>query len=901
MSLATLLPEFYKKGADLLFVIDPYHVVYDKDNKPIPSTDIKLKHLIPFKHALKQVGIQEIDVLEVELSPEATTSEIRSYREELITSIKNHPASRVVVMTSRPSVHQVLYDEMSELAYSYLDKINSDWMKLYPEVLEDRTYAIISVDGDEHLFNTKKDEDLGVIPNIDDPINVWNPIIKKFFHKVYMTLTKEARQEIAEQRPYDFLENKFVTQSRSDIRANHGNFFSIGELPNKIVVPTQGIGHFYKSVSEWVWNKGKRSEVKVEYFSPERYRVMERDIERVHNFTGIVKPEWEIANLDTLEFVTGGNVYIDIETRPNTNYVHDDLAALDPHYSSIMLCIFGTDENDVVGVIPNPSRDDLLKFYDALVRSNSTIIFHNGVFDLTHLSYNSGILWDLPNMDTMAIAYLDSEDGGEYGIGLKHLATMYTDLAGSHVWGSFDSFEYAAEDVLATKGIYHALKDSDVVKTPAYQLLMDFTKTLVEIHLQGVHVDLDEIQRQIDNDQSIVDEAYADVVIKFEEATGKPFGDYNINSSDQLVEMLQLSGATLTQKTAGGKYSASEKVMDELSETVPWVDALQTYKESLKTVKDFLSVYKNIATSHPYYIGYVFPFYNAMLTATSRLSCERPNIQQAPSKGIFKNVFTSRYAGGWFANVDLSGAELKMAALISQDQNMIKTMAETDFHRYCASIVFGKPESEIDPKERGMAKTVNFGLIYGGGAKGLASRIGVNVSVVEQMFEVIKTQFPNLWNWLEDTKKFVIDNKYVQSPLGQRRGFAESLALNRAHAVKREGVNSPIQGTASQLNTYITMNIMELFHKHGLKSMLVSLVHDSNQIEGHPDELEIAPRLVQQAFVDVKHTAFGQLPHFNDVEFTGELIIGKTWANCEDKNKLYNPIAIYECSTWGIK
>lgn len=919
MSLATLLPDVYKEGADLLFVIDPYHIKYDHNNKPYPSVNLELSHIVPLRHALKTIGATEANFILVDLPAEAKTDDIRKYREILLYDIDKRAASRIVVMSSRPAFHQVLFDELSDMAFNYLDKINEDWRSLYPSILSDKSTIIkgntlvkykMVMDGykSESMYDDDGNEKYVDVPNlveeeiilghlfsIDEPMNVWDSVLKQFFHKIYMTQTKEARKEIAEQRPQDFIVNNF-----NNLRTDHGNFFRLKELPSRIVIPSFGISHFYKVISEYSWEKRQKVEKKVPYLSPEQYNILHRDIERAWNFEEIIYPKWEMIDFDTLKFNDSDIVIIDLETRPNTSYMDVPKAALEPELSTIMLAGIKGFNDNITYVLPNPSPDDLSKLYDILERDNCALCFHNATFDLYQLSYNSGFEWQLPIYDTMLMAYLANEPV----LSLKHLSTMYTMLAGSHTWGSFESFEYLAEDVWATQYVFESLIGAETTKTPAFELVHNLIKPIVRMQLNGLHIDVNELKRQLDNAENLENELEKQVYNSFWSMLGVGDEDkleFNLRSNQDLADMLLLSGATLKEKTRSGQWSVTKSIMKPFREFYDWVDAYMDLNEIAKVSNTFLSSFYEKVTRHPQHHGILHPKFNLTGTDTGRLSSSDPNGQNIPSKGFIKTIFTSRFDGGVIGSVDLSGAELNMGALLTQDKKMQELLSTTDLHRYGASLVYSKPMDEITPKERGSVKSVLFGTMYGGTPRGLAYNGGMEIEDVQRAVDMMVETFPDMMQDLDNSKEFAVRHGYIETPLGRRRSFKEELALNLSNKVARQAFNTKIQSMASDLNLQILYNIHCLLDASGLQSMIVLTVHDSIILDIHPDEIDRVVSICKQAYYDVNGSFFGNLPDWGQVEFKGDLILGKSWAACEDKNPAYNPIAKYECSTWEIK
>ncbi|NUM46329.1 MAG: type II toxin-antitoxin system prevent-host-death family antitoxin [Anaerolineales bacterium] len=262
-------------------------------------------------------------------------------------------------------------------------------------------------------------------------------------------------------------------------------------------------------------------------------------------------------------------------------------------------------------------------------------------------------------------------------------------------------------------------------------------------------------------------------------------------------------------------------------------------------------------------------------TKTGRLSCENPNTQQIPNRSLFKDIFASRFGDkGLIASIDLDQAELRIAALLSNDEVYSKSLLSNDFHKLVASKTFGKPEKEVTKQERFVAKSVNFGgVLYGGSAAGIATRIKVATEVVAKVQEWYKKEFVKLTTWIESQKDLAVKTNQITTLFGRQRTLYEL----RWDEKRRIGVNTAVQSVASDVMLYIVVRLSGLLRQHKLKSKVLFPVHDELLLDIHREELEQVIQLLKQAFKDVLKTPIGKLELANKLPISGTLEWGKSW------------------------
>jgi uracil-DNA glycosylase family 4 len=536
------------------------------------------------------------------------------------------------------------------------------------------------------------------------------------------------------------------------------------------------------------------------------------------------------------------------------------------------------DKESPVYIAPAPSKATHKKIFNLL--REKTIIGHNIAFDLAFLEQESGLPWtSLRSKDTMLAAYLL----GEQILSLKHLTSQYTSRRGSHSGGSFEDPQYLAEDLASTRAVGQVfLKRAE--QQWISNLLYALSPRIAKMRLHGVHIDwhaagalATEYTRQIG----------------IAEKKLKKMADINWNSTQQVAKALKEAGVPLVERTPTGNYSVAEPVIAKFREDYPIVTAYFEHKDLLHWLS-FIQSYMELRGPDLR----LHPKFNLMGAATGRSSMSEPNLQQVPRLGPIKTLFTSRFAGGFLGLIDLSQAELRIAALLADDEKLAAALMKEDVHRYIASVVYGIKPQDITPFQRKKSKGVTFGLLYGGGAKGLSERIGVEESEVKKVIKSFYGLFPKLAAYIEEQKDLAITTGQSVTPLGRIRDLSNLIADEGESSAQRKGINTPIQGTASDVNLIIMNHILARVMKLNLQSSPVFGVHDSSVHDIHPDEVRVYSEIVQDAFHSLSRTPLAKLRLWKTLPLTGELLLGPTWASVESTCEgFYNPISRLECSS----
>jgi DNA polymerase-1 len=241
--------------------------------------------------------------------------------------------------------------------------------------------------------------------------------------------------------------------------------------------------------------------------------------------------------------------------------------------------------------------------------------------------------------------------------------------------------------------------------------------------------------------------------------------------------------------------------------------------------------------------GRVHTTYSQAVAVTGRLSSNDPNLQNIPVRTPegrrIREAFVAPQ-GCAIVSADYSQVELRIMAHISGDENLLRAFAAgEDIHRATAAEVFGRSLSEVSSEERRYAKVINFGLIYGMSAFGLAQQLGLERATAQAYISSYFTRYPGVAKYMEDTRKSARERGYVETVLGRRLWLPEIKSANPARraGAERAAINAPMQGTAADLIKLAMIAVQQWLDRETLASRLIMQVHDELVLEVPQDEL----------------------------------------------------------------
>ncbi len=432
--------------------------------------------------------------------------------------------------------------------------------------------------------------------------------------------------------------------------------------------------------------------------------------------------------------------------------------------------------------------------------------------------------------------------------------------------------EYAAEDAditLQLKNVFLPQLKTKAVEKIFYEVENPLVKVLTAMEFEGIRIDepfLNAYSKQLEAEAKISEEnVYEQAGVRFNLASPKQLGEV-------LFEKLKLEPKA--KKTKTGQYATGEEVLAKLAHTHKICDDILAFRELTKLKNTYIDALPQLVNKKT---GRVHTSYAQAVAVTGRLSSTNPNLQNIPVRTErgreIRKAFIPRDENHVLISADYSQIELRIVAAISGDVNMCEAFKTgKDIHTATAAKVFNVEEAEVTKEMRYKAKSVNFGIIYGQGAFGLAENLGISRAEAKEIIDNYKKQFPNIQQYMDNTINFAKENGYVETLMGRKRWLRDINSANftvRGFA-ERNAINSPIQGSAADMIKLAMIRIHEEFNKRGLRSKMLLQVHDELVFDVHKDEVE----LVQPVILDCMQHALA-LP--NEVPTDAEIGVGENW------------------------
>lgn len=399
--------------------------------------------------------------------------------------------------------------------------------------------------------------------------------------------------------------------------------------------------------------------------------------------------------------------------------------------------------------------------------------------------------------------------------------------------------EYSCEDSDMCLQVHLALmprlEAEDKLKFVYEQLEMPVSQLLARIERTGVLIDASRLQAQsAELGQRMVAAEQA-----AHEMAGQPF---NMGSPKQIGEILfNRLGLPVVKRTATGAPSTDEEVLEKLSADFPLPAKILEYRALSKlksTYTDKLPLMVNPQT------GRVHTTYAQAVAVTGRLSSNEPNLQNIPIRTAEGRRVREAFIappGHRIVSADYSQIELRIMAHISEDPGLLRAFQEgQDVHRATAAEVFGGSVDSVTPEQRRYAKTINFGLIYGMGAFGLAQSLGIEQKAAKDYIDRYFTRFAGVRTYMDDTKQFAKAKGYVETVFGRRLWLPEINSGNgpRRSGAERQAINAPMQGTAADLIKLAMIAVQQALDEQNKRTRIVMQVHDELVFEVPEDELD---------------------------------------------------------------
>ena len=572
--------------------------------------------------------------------------------------------------------------------------------------------------------------------------------------------------------------------------------------------------------------------------------------------------------------------------------VDSETTGLDPYTSKIVLLQIGIPNQAFVFDMrcdTEHSEVSLDLFKSVLTDKSILKILQNAVFDMKVLKLQGG--YYIENIyDTMLVEQ-------SFYLGLHghkaDLATLVFKYLGitvdkeprntfSDYNQTFQPFqlEYAANDVLVLDTIRN-MQLPRIVKEGfenVCRLEFEFTKPMCEMELNGICFDVDK-QRIILGDVEKERDEHGNIVRKmFSEAEDQTtlFGVslINIDSNVQLLKALNRSGFELE--------STDVKVLKKFS-GMAIIDELLAYRKAQK----FISTYgENLIAKINPVTGRLHTRFRQMVS-TGRMSSSAPNLQNIPKKQIYRSCFVAR-PGYVLVTCDMSGAELRILGNLSADPVFVDCYAMgIDIHTRTASEVFDIPFDQVKNKDRGDAKAINFGLVYGLSKYGLARQLKIPEKKADDMIRTYFERYSGIKRLLDEAGKNAVRKRYSVTVSGRKRfynlpeyGHPDFKKIKRS--IEREGKNAIIQGANADTIKESMIYVVDRLEESGYDAKLLLTVHDEVIIEVREDQKYKVAEIVSQSLID------GFAKYFSLIPMEADALIGKCWLKSECENEVGN-------------
>ena len=403
------------------------------------------------------------------------------------------------------------------------------------------------------------------------------------------------------------------------------------------------------------------------------------------------------------------------------------------------------------------------------------------------------------------------------------------------------------EQILLLQKLYPLLDNElkeNILSDLFTQMEMPLVPVLADMEYTGVKVDVATLQQ---NSETMNAEIAA-IEQQIYEYAGETF---NIGSPKQLGEILfeKMNLVKNARLTKSKQYQTGEEVLKKMAYKHPIVPLILEWRKLSKLKSTYIDALPQLINPKT---GRIHSTFTQTITATGRLSSLNPNLQNIPvrterGRDIRKAFVPSD--GNVLLAADYSQIELRIVAHVCQDERMIETFRNNeDIHATMAAHIYGVDKEEVTADMRRAAKTVNFGILYGISAFGLADRLQIPQAEAKQLITDYFRSFPKISDYLNDTLDFAREHEYVETLMGRRRNIRDINAKNgilRA-AAERNAINAPIQGTAADLIKIAMVRIYQAMNERNMRSKMILQVHDELIFDTHPDELETLTNLVRE-------------------------------------------------------
>ena len=498
--------------------------------------------------------------------------------------------------------------------------------------------------------------------------------------------------------------------------------------------------------------------------------------------------------------------------------------------------------------LENPAKPKLgqhLK-YDSHVFANHGVSLQGIVHDTLLQSY---VLESHRNhdMDGLALRWLDKKT-----ISYQEVCGKGASQIGFDEVSIERATEYAAEDADITLRLHQAMwpriETNEKLRFIYERIELPTARVLQRVERNGVLIDVDLLAAQSaelgTRLLALEQQAHA--------LAGQPF---NLNSPKQLGEILfDKLGLPVVKKTPGGTPSTDEEVLQKLAEDYPLPKLLLDYRSLSKLKSTYTDKLPRMVNPQT---GRVHTNYGQAIAVTGRLSSNEPNLQNIPVRTVegrrIREAFIAA-PGHQIISADYSQIELRIMAHLSGDPGMLRAFASgEDIHRATAAEIFGVAVDQVDSEQRRAAKVINFGLMYGMSAFGLAGNLGVERSAAQMYMDKYFTRFAGVKQFMDDIRQQAKSQGFIETVFGRRLWLPEINSPNgpRRQGAERAAINAPMQGTAADLIKMAMIAVQNWLDTDKLGSRMVMQVHDELVLEVPDHEIALVKERLPQLMAGV--------------------------------------------------
>ena len=507
-------------------------------------------------------------------------------------------------------------------------------------------------------------------------------------------------------------------------------------------------------------------------------------------------------------------------------------------------------------------------------------VMQNAKYD-THVLANHGITLRGVEHDTCVESYvLESHkphDMDSLALRLLRVKTIaYEEVAGKGASQiGFDQVsveratEYSAEDADVTLQLHHVqypgIQADDKLSGVYHRIEVPLMQVLFDIERAGVLIDSALLAQQ----GAELGRRMLEVEQQAKEVAGQPF---NLNSPRQIQEILfEKLGIKPTRKTPTGQPRTDEEVLQELALDYPIARLILDYRALAKLKSTYTDKLPRMVNART---GRVHTTFNQTTAVTGRLSSNEPNLQNIPIRNAegrrIREAFIAA-PGHHLVSADYSQIELRIMAHLSHDATLVAAFQTgEDVHRRTAAEIFNLEPDAVSAEQRRYAKTINFGLIYGMSAFGLASNLGIERGAAQQYMERYFARYPGVKGYMDQARQDARERGYVETVFGRRLYMPEIRAANnqRRMGAERAAINAPMQGTAADIVKLAMIEVHRWLAQERLQSRLILQVHDELVLEVPDAELEAVRAALPQLMTSVAKL---------DVPLVVDVGVGPNW------------------------